>query len=95
MALQIYIRCWILQMFYSPPTSGAQIQYVTTLIMLGALLYDVSNKKYLEPGQNTHTLTRNALLKRKASLLFKDRVQDLILHISFSIFFFKKKTFEN
>lgn len=68
----------------SPPTNGAQIQYDTTLVTLGALLHDVGDKKYLEPGQDANTLVRDALLKRGAPSLLADRVQDLVLHVSFS-----------
>lgn len=65
-------------------TTGPQIQYDDTLVTLGALLHDVGDKKYLEPGQDANTLVRDALLKRGAPALLADRVQDLVLHVSFS-----------
>lgn len=65
-------------------TTGPQIQYDDTLVTLGALLHDVGDKKYLEPGQDANTLVRGALLKRGAPALLAGRVQDLVLHVSFS-----------
>lgn len=66
------------------PTFGPQIQYDEVLVTLGALLHDVGDKKYLEPGQDANTLVRDALLKFGAPSLLADRVQDLVLHVSFS-----------
>lgn len=65
-------------------TIGPQIQYDEILVTLGALLHDVGDKKYLEPGQDANALVRDALLKRGAPALLADRVQDLVLHVSFS-----------
>ncbi|KAJ4418471.1 hypothetical protein N0V82_005551 [Gnomoniopsis sp. IMI 355080] len=61
-----------------------QIQYDESLVTLGALLHDVGDKKYLESGQDANTLVRNVLLERGAPTLLADKVQDLVLHVSFS-----------
>lgn len=59
-------------------------QYDDTLVTLGALLHDVGDKKYLLPGQDATTLVRDVLLERGAPAALADRVQDLVLHVSFS-----------
>lgn len=68
----------------SSSVTSTQIQYDESLVTLGALLHDVGDKKYLEPGQDANTLVRDALLERGASSLLADKVQDLVLHVSFS-----------
>lgn len=65
----------------NPPTA---IQYDETLVTLGALLHDVGDKKYLQPGQDATTLVRDVLLERGAPAALADSVQDLALHVSFS-----------
>lgn len=62
----------------------ATTQYDETLVTLGALLHDVGDKKYLEPGQDATTLVRDVLLARGAPAALAARVQDLALHVSFS-----------
>ncbi|PSR74644.1 hypothetical protein BD289DRAFT_379857 [Coniella lustricola] len=63
----------------SPSTS-----YDHTLVILGSLLHDVGDKKYLEPGQDAMTLVRDVLLARGADAQLAARVQELALHVSFS-----------
>lgn len=58
--------------------------YDETLVTLGALLHDVGDKKYLQPGQDATTLVRDVLLERGAPAALAARVQDLALHVSFS-----------
>lgn len=54
------------------------------LVTLGALLHDVGDKKYLQPGQDATTLIRDLLLQKGAPADLAERVQDLALHVSFS-----------
>ncbi|KAF3771307.1 hypothetical protein M406DRAFT_59998 [Cryphonectria parasitica EP155] len=61
-----------------------RIQYDDNLVTLGALLHDVGDKKYLQPGQDPTTLVRDELLAMGAAADLADRVQDLVLHVSFS-----------
>lgn len=72
------------QVSRSSPSQGRSIQYDETLVTLGALLHDVGDKKYLQPGQDARTLVRDVLLERGAPISLADRVQDLVLHVSFS-----------
>lgn len=58
--------------------------YDESIVTLGALLHDVGDKKYLQPGQDATTLVRDVLLERGAPALLADKVQDLALHVSFS-----------
>lgn len=58
--------------------------YRDALVTLGALLHDVGDKKYLEPGQDSTTLVRDLLLARGADPSLAQTVQDLVLHVSFS-----------
>ncbi|ROV93608.1 hypothetical protein VMCG_08046 [Cytospora schulzeri] len=62
----------------------AEEQYNETLITLGALLHDVGDHKYLQPGQDSTTLVRDVLLERGCPAGLADKVQDLVLHVSFS-----------
>jgi uncharacterized protein len=59
-------------------------QYDETLLTLGALLHDVGDRKYLLPGQDSTTLVRDVLLERGCPADLADKVQDLVLHVSFS-----------
>lgn len=63
------------------PSSPA---YNHTLVILGSLLHDVGDKKYLEPGQDATTLVRDVLLARGADAQLAAQVQELALHVSFS-----------
>lgn len=63
---------------------AARPQYDKTLLTLGALLHDVGDRKYLLPGQDSTTLVRDVLLERGCPADLADRVQDLVLHVSFS-----------
>lgn len=60
------------------------VEYDDTLVTLGALLHDVGDKKYLQPGQDPSTLVRDVLLTRGCPADLADKVQDLALHVSFS-----------
>ncbi|EJT75149.1 hypothetical protein GGTG_05086 [Gaeumannomyces tritici R3-111a-1] len=60
------------------------VVYDETLIELGALLHDVGDKKYIQPGQDHTTLVRDVLLQKGADPTLAARVQDLVLHVSFS-----------
>ncbi|KAL8405190.1 hypothetical protein RB594_009915 [Gaeumannomyces avenae] len=60
------------------------VVYDETLIELGALLHDVGDKKYIQPGQDHTTLVRDVLLQKGADPALAARVQDLVLHVSFS-----------
>lgn len=66
------------------PCRSETIKYDETLVTLGALLHDVGDRKYLQPGQDATTLVRNVLLEKGASAELACRVQDLVLHVSFS-----------
>lgn len=66
------------------PAASRGIVYDETLIELGALLHDVGDKKYLQPGEDATTLVRDVLLQKGADPLLAARVQDLVLHVSFS-----------
>lgn len=66
------------------PAVPVEQQYDETLVTLGALLHDVGDKKYLQPGQDANTLVRDLLLQLGAPANLADRVQDLVLHVSFS-----------
>lgn len=66
------------------PARHARVQYDEALVTLGALLHDVGDKKYLQPGQDATTLVRDVLLDRGAPADVADKVQDLVLHVSFS-----------
>ncbi|KAL2277111.1 hypothetical protein FJTKL_00244 [Diaporthe vaccinii] len=63
---------------------AAKSPYDKTLLTLGALLHDVGDHKYLLPGQDSTTLVRDVLLERGCPADLADRVQDLVLHVSFS-----------
>lgn len=58
--------------------------YDGTLVTLAALLHDVGDRKYLLPGQDSTTLVRDVLLERGCPADLADKVQDLVLHVSFS-----------
>lgn len=58
--------------------------YDKTLLTLGALLHDVGDRKYLLPGQDSTTLVRDVLLERGCPTDLAIKVQDLVLHVSFS-----------
>lgn len=58
--------------------------YNSTLITLSALLHDVVDKKYLQPGQDATILVRDVLLKYNCPVALATRVQDLVLGVSFS-----------
>ncbi|ROW15862.1 hypothetical protein VPNG_02571 [Cytospora leucostoma] len=60
------------------------VNYDETLVTLGALLHDVGDRKYLLPGQDPTTLVRDVLLERGCPDGLADKVQDLVLHVSFS-----------
>lgn len=62
----------------------AGVRHDETLITLGALLHDVGDHKYLQPGQDSTTLVRDVLLERGCPAGLADKVQDLVLHVSFS-----------
>lgn len=64
--------------------TAARPQYNETLLTLGALLHDVGDRKYLLPGQDSTTLVRDVLLERGCPADLADKVQDLVLHVSFS-----------
>lgn len=64
--------------------SLSPVQLDETLVTLGALLHDVGDKKYLQPGQDPTTLVRDVLLERDCPADLADKVQDLVLHVSFS-----------
>lgn len=66
------------------PEALAGVPYDETLIILGALLHDVGDHKYLEPGQDSTTLVRDVLRERGCPAGLADKVQDLVLHVSFS-----------
>lgn len=68
----------------SSSVTSHQIEYNESLVTLGALLHDVGDKKYLEPGQDANTLVRDTLLERGAPASLADKVQELVLHVSFS-----------
>lgn len=68
----------------SASPSQSPVAYDNTLITLGALLHDVGDKKYLQPGQDPSTLVRDVLLQRNCPADLADKVQDLVLHVSFS-----------
>lgn len=59
-------------------------RYNETLVTLGALLHDVGDRKYLEPGQDAAKLVRDVLIERGCPAGLADEVQDLVLHVSFS-----------
>lgn len=67
----------------SSETSGRP-PYNVVLVTLGALLHDVGDRKYLLPGQDSTTLVRDVLLDRGCPTDLADKVQDLVLHVSFS-----------
>ncbi|KAF2256417.1 hypothetical protein BU26DRAFT_412940 [Trematosphaeria pertusa] len=60
------------------------IRYNTLLVTLGALLHDVGDKKYLEPGQDASTAVSAFLLSINAPPRLASAVQQLVLHVSFS-----------
>lgn len=64
--------------------SSPQLELNETLVTLGALLHDVGDKKYLQPGQDPSSLVRNVLLERGCPADLADEVQDLVLYVSFS-----------
>lgn len=64
--------------------TGSKPHYDKTLLTLGALLHDVGDRKYLLPGQDSTTLVRDVLLERGCPADLADKVQDLVLHVSFS-----------
>ena len=68
----------------SQSETAGRPQYNETLLTLGALLHDVGDRKYLLPGQDSTTLVRDVLLERGCPADLADRVQDLVLHVSFS-----------
>ncbi|TDZ53812.1 Uncharacterized protein CTRI78_v006789 [Colletotrichum trifolii] len=64
------------------PNSG--VAYNDSLVTLGALLHDVGDKKYLAPGQDASTLVQDVLVEKGAPHDLAARVQDLVLHVSYS-----------
>lgn len=68
----------------SQSEGAAKPQFDKTLLTLGALLHDVGDRKYLLPGQDSTTLVRDVLHERGCPADLADKVQDLVLHVSFS-----------
>lgn len=66
------------------PSTDKTTFYNSMLVTLGALLHDVGDKKYLQPGQDATTLVRDVLLKNNCHVALATRVQDLVLGVSFS-----------
>lgn len=66
------------------PSTNNTTYFNSTLVILGALLHDVGDKKYLQPGQDARTLVRDVLLEKNCPVALATRVQDLVLGVSFS-----------
>jgi uncharacterized protein len=54
------------------------------VVTLAALLHDVGDKKYLQPGEDAATLVRDLLVSLGASEQMADRVQAVCLGVSYS-----------
>ncbi|KAH9892282.1 HD domain-containing protein [Xylariomycetidae sp. FL2044] len=54
------------------------------VVVLGALLHDVGDKKYLKPGEDASTLVRDLLTSLGASSELAEKVQTVCLGVSYS-----------
>jgi uncharacterized protein len=59
-------------------------QYDPLVVTLAALLHDVGDKKYLEPGQDSTTLVRDVLLAFDVDAELAARVQTIVSTVSYS-----------
>ncbi|KAE9971621.1 hypothetical protein EG328_005493 [Venturia inaequalis] len=66
------------------PGTNNTAYFNSTLVTLGALLHDVGDKKYLQPGQDATTLVRDVLLRKNCPVTLATRVQELVVSVSFS-----------
>src|SRR5450756_691651 len=60
------------------------VQYDSDLITLAALLHDVGDRKYLDPGQDGRSMAYHALLSFGADEALANRVQKVINHVSYT-----------
>lgn len=65
----------------SPPNSPP---YNTEYITLGALLHDVGDMKYLQEGEDSHTMVRKILLDLGASPRTAEIIQKIVTHVSYT-----------
>lgn len=62
------------------PESSLSLRKIT----LAALLHDVGDKKYLQPGQDATSLVRDFLLQSGADSALASEIQDICLGVSYS-----------
>jgi uncharacterized protein len=60
------------------------IEYDSELIILSALLHDIGDRKYLKPGEDGHSMARDALLRFGAEEAMANKVQTVINHVSYT-----------
>jgi uncharacterized protein len=65
---------------YSTPTLDLDLDLIT----LGALLHDVGDRKYLQPGQDASTLVLHELLSMGTSQELAEKVQKLCTNVSWT-----------
>ena len=54
------------------------------VVLLSALLHDVGDRKYLQPGEDATTMVRDILVQRGASEQLATKVQTICLGVSYS-----------
>jgi uncharacterized protein len=68
----------------NPDSEDDELELDLHVVTLGALLHDVGDKKYLEPGQDANTLVLSTLLGFGAPEELAIKVQRIVLGISYS-----------
>jgi uncharacterized protein len=68
----------------NPNSDDEELELDLHVVTLGALLHDVGDKKYLEPGQDANTLVLSTLLSFGAPEELAIKVQRIVLGVSYS-----------
>ncbi|EHL00424.1 hypothetical protein M7I_3710 [Glarea lozoyensis 74030] len=68
----------------NPDSEDEELELDLHVVTLGALLHDVGDKKYLEPGQDANTLVLSTLLGFGAPEELAIKVQRIVLGVSYS-----------
>ena len=61
------------------------VKHRADIVELGALLYDVGEHKYLEPGEDGNIMVRDLLLKFSADMTLASEVQLIVSNVGYTI----------
>lgn len=65
-------------------TANPSVKYQKQAVIIAALLHDVGDKKYDQPGENTEQLIENLLAKNGSPPRFVAKVALIVEHVSYS-----------